>query len=797
MTQQLDLTFNTANTMDKMMTQSQSKSYSNSSYTNADKFDNFLNNANKSYTQESNKSFNDNKAQTKTGYKNESNKSNVTDNKVDCKESTKYEESSNTITEEKTSQTEENSKETKANTKTDVAEESSNVIISDERIVNNSDVDVKDMMLVSNAQMANLDVSKEEVSNQGKTLAVADAVVDEEIPAEAIKSGINLETLAKAVETNVEDTTGVNMQAVEEAVKDTKVSKDDAISAMYKANTKIDNNLTNENNNAKITLAKQEETQNITLNATNQDVTSEEISGIEEKLGQLKLENTDEKNVINNDLNSKDDIKIVENVDAKAIDEIKDIATELKTDVEVTNVKTEANAKAEDKTNFKDLDKIQVVKDIKTDENDLKTNKENTNDFVVLVNDTNEENVFNQVNTVNVNEIVDNKTQKIETKADVKTTPDKMTELKEEVQSAKAENAYETLSSQNEKSVKNDNKVDDKFAKTNVQAEETIKIKDDTKGIEFVSQKQDKVVDKNDIQDKHLANAKEKIENVKIQVEDNVKVNVNNQVQDSAKVEKANETMNKAGLSTQTLREMNGKVTAMETGNQTGAQFGETSQEMLMRDMLSQNATTQTTDAKTTVDFAQAMNKTTVTQQPQAQQNTQEAQEVNILDQIRAKFAVSKQNGLQKITIGLTPESLGKVTVEIVKGQNGISAHLLADNPQAKEILDKNLDGLKSVLQSQGVNVNNVNVKVAEAGRSSDSNNNMFQNEDGQFNQGSNGEHSRGDNSSNQERRSEYEFMQNNAMQADNSEVEETTNTVQMEKTVSIKGGNGKISYKL
>lgn len=796
MTQQLDLTFNTANTMDKMMTQSQSKSYSNSSYANADKFDNFLNNANKSYTQESNKSFNDNKAQAKTGYKNESNKSNVTDNKVDCKESTKYEESSNTITEEKTSQTEENSKETKANTKTDVAEESSNVIISDERIVNNSDVDVKDMMLVSNAQMANLEMS-EDVSNKVEPLAIANITVEDEISAEALKSGINLETLAKAVETNVEDTTGVNMQAVEEAVKDTKVSKDDAISAMYKANTKIDNNLTNDNNNAKITLAKQEETQNITLNTTNQDVTSEEISGIEEKLGQLKLENTDEKNVINNDLNSKDDIKIVENVDAKAIDEIKDITTELKTGVEVTNAKTEANAKAEDKTNFKDLDKIQVVKDIKTDENDLKTNKENTNDFVVLVNDTNEENVFNQVNTVNVNEVVDNKTQKIETKADVKTTPDKMTELKEEVQSAKAENAYETLSSQNEKSVKNDNKVDDKFAKTNVQAEETIKIKDDTKGIEFVSQKQDKVVDKNDVQDKHLANAKEKIENVKIQVEDNVKVNVNNQVQDSAKVEKANETMNKAGLSTQTLREMNGKVTAMETGNQTGAQFGETSQEMLMRDMLSQNATTQTTDAKTTVDFAQAMNKTTVTQQPQAQQNTQEAQEVNILDQIRAKFAVSKQNGLQKITIGLTPESLGKVTVEIVKGQNGISANLLADNPQAKEILDKNLDGLKSVLQSQGVNVNNVNVKVAEAGRSSDSNNNLFQNEDGQFNQGSNGEHSRGDNSSNQERRSEYEFMQNNAMQADNSEVEETTNTVQMEKTVSIKGGNGKISYKL
>ena len=748
MTQQLDLTFNTANTMDKMMTQSQSKSYSSSSYANADKFDNFLNNANKSYTQESNKNFNDNKTQTKTDYKNESNKSNVTDSKTDYKESTKYDESSNTVTEEKTSQTEENSKETKANTKTDVAEETSNVIVP-ETVVDNNEVDVKEMMLVSNVQMANLDVSKEEVSNQGKTLAVADAVVDEEIPAEAIKSGINLETLANAVETTVEDTTGVDMQAVENAVKDT-VSKEDTIAALYKVGAE-----------------KVEEVKDV-------NVDTEKLAKVDTKVDTKVEANVTETNV-------KDNTKIVLNDDIKVVDKISD---------DVKNV---------DDKQIVDIKNDVITDDLKVDVKDVDNKadkKEETNNLAINLQDV-KENVENKVNVINVNEVVDNKTQKVETKADVKTTPDKMTELKEEVQSAKAENAYETLSSQNEKSVKNDNKVDDKFAKTNVQAEETIKIKDDTKGIEFVSQKQDKVVDKNDVQDKHLANAKEKIENVKIQVEDNVKVNVNNQVQDSAKVEKANETMNKAGLSTQTLREMNGKVTAMETGNQTGAQFGETSQEMLMRDMLSQNATTQTTDAKTTVDFAQAMNKTTVTQQPQAQQNTQEAQEVNILDQIRAKFAVSKQNGLQKITIGLTPESLGKVTVEIVKGQNGISAHLLADNPQAKEILDKNLDGLKSVLQSQGVNVNNVNVKVAEAGRSSDSNNNMFQNEDGQFNQGSNGEHSRGDNSSNQERRSEYEFMQNNAMQADNSEVEETTNTVQMEKTVSIKGGNGKISYKL
>ncbi len=747
MTQQLDLTFNTANTMDKMMTQTQSKSYSSSSYANADQFDNYLNSANKSYTQESNKSFNDNKAQTKTDYKNESNKSNATDNKTDYKESTKYEESSNTVTEEKTSQAEENSKETK----TDANENVSNVVVPDEVVVDNSEVDVKELMLVSNAQMSNLEAVQEEATNKAETLAMADVTVEDEIPAEAIKSGINLETLAKAVETTVEDTTGVDMQAVENAVKDT-VSKEDTIAALYK-----------------VGADKVEEVKDV-------NVDTEKLAKVDTK-GEVKITETD----------VKDDTKIALNDDVKVADKISD-------DVKVVDdkqiVDTKNDVITDDlKVDVKDVDDKQIV-DVKTDKN------EETNNVAINLQDV-KENVENEVNAINVNEIVDNKTQKVETKTDVKTTSDKMTELKEEVQSAKLENAYETISSQDEKIVKNDNKVDDKFAKTNVQAEETMEIKDDTKGIEFVSQKQDKVVDKNDVQDKHLANAKEKVENVKIQVEDNVKVNVNNQVQDSAKVEKANETMNRAGLSTQTLREMDGKVTAMETGNQTGAQFGETSQEMLMRDMLSQNATTQTADAKTTVDFAQAMNKATTTQQPQAQQNTQDAQEVNILDQIRAKFAVSKQNGLQKITIGLTPESLGKVTVEIVKGQNGISAHLLADNPQAKEILDKNLDGLKSVLQSQGVNVNNVNVKVAEAGRSSDSNNNMFQNEDGQFNQGSNGEHSRGDSSSNQERRSEYEFMQKNAMQADNSEVEETTNTVQMEKTVSIKGGNGKISYKL
>ena len=770
MTQQLDLTFNTTNTMDKMMTQSQTKSYSSSSFADADKFDNFLNTANKSYTRESNKSFNENKTQAKIDSHKDNKSNNVIENKTEYKEATKHEESSSTVTEEKskTTQTDEKSKEAKDNTKMDIVEDVSEVVVPGE-VVDNKNVALKDMMLVSNAQMANLEITKEDVSIQEETFAISDSVVDEEIPAEAIKSGINLETLAKAVETTVEDATGVDMQTVENAVKDT-VSKEDTIAALYKVGTERIEEAKDVNVDTD-KLTKSNEKDEIKV----KDVKLEDVKVVDEKTENLQVED------VKNDTKAVDDNVVVAD---KFSDESKDIKSEL-------NLKTKSDIKENLEVKNDAIDSNEKSFDV-----DVKTNKIVENNNISINLQDVKENVKNEVNTINVNEIVDNKSQKVETKVEVQTTSDKIAELNEEVQSSKVENAYETLSSQDNKSAKNENKLDDKFTKTNIQAEETMEIKDDTKGIEFVSQKQDKVVDKNDVQDKHSANAKEKVENIKIQVEDNVKVSVNNQVQDSAKVEKANETMDKAGLTTKTLRELDGKVTAMETGNQAGAQFGETSQEMLMRDMLSQNASTQTTDAKTTVDFAQALNKTT-TQQPQAQQNTQEAQEVNILDQIRAKFAVSKQNGLQKITIGLTPESLGKVTVEIVKGQNGISAHLLADNPQAKEILDKNLDGLKSVLQSQGVNVNNVNVRVAEAGRSSDNSNNMFQNEDGQFNQGSNGEHSRGGSSSNQERHSEYEFMQNDAMQVDNSEVEETTTTVQMEKTVSIKGGNGKISYKL
>lgn len=96
-----------------------------------------------------------------------------------------------------------------------------------------------------------------------------------------------------------------------------------------------------------------------------------------------------------------------------------------------------------------------------------------------------------------------------------------------------------------------------------------------------------------------------------------------------------------------------------------------------------------------------------------AQQPKHITMDKDILNQISAKMQAQNINGQQKITLMLTPESLGKVTIELVKGHSGIEAKLLTDNANVKELLEKNLDTLKTSFGNQGVNVNSVNVKVA------------------------------------------------------------------------------------
>lgn len=744
MTQQFELAFNTTSNMDKMMTNTQTSS--NKSYTPSDsKFGDYLNNANKTYT-DSSKANEYSKKQNVSDKKETKNDYNK-DNSVKSETKAEYSEEKQVVYNETPVKTE------NTNSKiSEVKEEVNNVasvVVEQEAEQVVSEQEMQDVLKESiiNSNLINTQqISKEDVAKLEKTLTLEISDVNE-IPVEAVKSGISFENLNIDLKEDA-DLTNVDMSVLDNATEVKQLSKDEVISAMYNSKT-TEKAETLKANTVDIKDVKQEENVGVKTDNTPKIVVADDeiIINVKEDV-EAKIKN-DEKVVLVDKNDANFDVK--ENAkDAKVQDLKKDVVVEVQDN---------------DK---KDL-KIEMVEEKEPSMEELKAK---------FLNDVD--------TTVNANEIVQNQQQSVKQE----TVADKVQTLKEEIQTAKQENAFETISSQDDK------KVDDRFAKTNVKADETMKIKDDVKGIEFVSKKEDKVVD-----EKVATNVKEKVENVKIQVEDNVKLINNNQnVQDSEKVAKANETMNKAGLTTKTLQEMNGKVTEIED-SQTGANFGGTSsQEMMMRDMLTENANSATTDAKTTVDFTQSLNKTAnVQQNSQMQQNIQDAPEIDILDQIRAKFAVNSKNGMQKITIGLTPESLGKVSIEIAKGQNGISAQILADNAQAKEILDKNLDGLKSMLQSQGVNVNNVNVKVAEAGRSSDSNNNMFQNGDGQFDSNQGNGNSRNSDESNHGKHTDFEFVQNNAMMQESSDEPEDilTRTTQAEKTVSIKAGLGNVNYKL
>jgi flagellar hook-length control protein FliK len=108
---------------------------------------------------------------------------------------------------------------------------------------------------------------------------------------------------------------------------------------------------------------------------------------------------------------------------------------------------------------------------------------------------------------------------------------------------------------------------------------------------------------------------------------------------------------------------------------------------------------------------------------PQGLQNTQNVQfkqvDVNpsrILNQITKHFEGLQNNS--KVNIVLNPESLGKVNIQLLTAKDGLTAQFTVTTQEAKDLLMKGLDGLKDSLVSQGVAVDNVSVKVADAQKS-------------------------------------------------------------------------------
>lgn len=98
--------------------------------------------------------------------------------------------------------------------------------------------------------------------------------------------------------------------------------------------------------------------------------------------------------------------------------------------------------------------------------------------------------------------------------------------------------------------------------------------------------------------------------------------------------------------------------------------------------------------------------------------STQTTKPVNSNDVTPSKIIeqISKQlenmNTGSKVNIVLNPESLGKVSVQLINTNEGLSAQFTVASQDARNLIMKGLDGLKDALAANGVSVDNVSVKL-------------------------------------------------------------------------------------
>lgn len=174
------------------------------------------------------------------------------------------------------------------------------------------------------------------------------------------------------------------------------------------------------------------------------------------------------------------------------------------------------------------------------------------------------------------------------------------------------------------------------------------------------------------------------------------------------------------------------------------------------------------------------------------QRETVQLNQNDILSQMNAKFEQLQQQTSNKVSIVLQPESLGKVSVEIMNTKEGIVAKMTAENHQVKELFDKSLDSLKSSLAAQGVNVNSIKVESAQ-----ESSNNAMDFERNQFEQAFNNQQN-GQNHSNKSQQAEqaqHEQTASYSAEVQQGEAEDVSVESGIDMAEGITNYNGKVDY--
>ncbi len=129
---------------------------------------------------------------------------------------------------------------------------------------------------------------------------------------------------------------------------------------------------------------------------------------------------------------------------------------------------------------------------------------------------------------------------------------------------------------------------------------------------------------------------------------------------------------------------------------------------------LNELASSQQTNAAIKTSFDKMLNS----------QNIKNPAEDSVIDQVIKKSTVEFQNGKTKISLQLNPENLGKVEINLVSEKGTITAKIMAENNQVKDMLSKNLEALRQNLSQQGINLNKITVQTQESNLANNNNQN-------------------------------------------------------------------------
>jgi flagellar hook-length control protein FliK len=110
-----------------------------------------------------------------------------------------------------------------------------------------------------------------------------------------------------------------------------------------------------------------------------------------------------------------------------------------------------------------------------------------------------------------------------------------------------------------------------------------------------------------------------------------------------------------------------------------------------------------------TSSFATALGQAAGTNTAAAQTSSAErpapTQSQQVIDQIKVNITRAAKAGLDKVTIALRPEELGRIEIKLEMTQDGqVRANVTADNPATLELLQREARGLERALQDAGLN---------------------------------------------------------------------------------------------